>query len=104
MASIPQQQISDAYYECTYNPGGWKYFGRGYQIKYENGIYKLVHYGTLICEYSENTGKVKVGGYSVSDVMAINSLLYHVSPRKRVYSSNGHIYLEGEGPRYKKRK
>lgn len=104
MASIPQKQISDAYYECNRDPGEWIYFGRGYRMMYNNYIYKLVHYDTEICQINEKTKKIKVDGYSVSDVMAINSLLYHVSPKKRVYSANGRIYLEGEGPRYQKKR
>lgn len=102
MASIPQDQITNAYYYVLRNPKMWYGFGRGYSMWYDgNHTYKLVHYGTTIYEANSSTKKAKVGGYSLSDVMAINSLAYYLGT-KRAYSSNGKVYLEDEGPRAKK--
>lgn len=104
MASIPQKQISDAYYYVLSHPKMWYGFGRGYTLYYDgNHTYKLVHYGTEIYEANSSTKKCKVGGWSISDVMAINSLAYHIDT-KGAYLTNGKVYLEGTGPRYAAKK
>ena len=104
MASIPQEQISNAYYYCLSKPLREYGFGRGYVMWYDgNHVYKLWHYGTLIYVGNSSTKKMKVAGWSTSDVMAINSVSYYVGT-PRVYMTEGRIYAEGEGPRYKKKK
>ena len=103
MASIPQQQISDAYYHVNNWPKQWYGFGRGYNMYYDGkDTYKLVHYGTTIYECNERTKKAKVGGWSMSDVAAINSLAYHTGTPK-AYMTGGSVYLVGTGPRYEKK-
>lgn len=101
MASIPQVQISNAYYFVLRNPKEWYGFGRGYSMWYDgNHTFKLVHYGTTIYTCNTATKKVTVGGWSMSDAAAINSLAYHTGT-KGVYLTGGEIYAEGTGPRYK---
>lgn len=104
MAGIPQDQITKAYYFVLQHPKMWYGFGRGYGIYYDgNHSYKLVHYGTVIYEVNSYTKKCKADGISVSDVMAINSLAYLLGTTG-AYMTQGKVYLEGTGPRYKKRK
>jgi hypothetical protein len=104
MASIPQDQITNAYYYVLRNPKMWYGFGRGYSMWYDgNHTYKLVHYGTTIYEANSSTKKAKVGGWSISDVMAINSLAYYLGT-KGAYLTGGTVYLEGTGPRYAPKK
>lgn len=104
MASIPQDQISRAYYYCRSNPRKMYGFGRGYTLYYDGTHnWTLTHYGTTIYKCNTATGKVTVDGWSVSDVMAINSLAYYTGT-KRVYMTNETIYAEGTGPRYEKKK
>lgn len=104
MASIPQQQISNAYYYCLRYPRQWYGFGRGYNIYYDGmNSWKLVHYGTTIYECNTATKKAKADGWSISDVMAINSLAYHTGT-KGAYMTKEQVYLEGTGPRYAPKK
>ena len=101
MASIPQDQISNAYYYVRSHPKMWYGFGRGYTMYFDgNHTYTLVHYGTTIYEGNSSTKKVKVGGWSMSDVMAINSLAYYTGT-KGAYMTGGSVYLDGTGPRFK---
>lgn len=103
MASIPQDQITKAYYYVRQHPKQWYGFGRGYTMYYDGTTYKLVHYGTTIYEANERTKKAKIGGWSISDVMAINSLAYYLGT-KGAYLAGGTVYLEGTGPRYAPKK
>lgn len=101
MASIPQEQISDAYYHIQYYPNEWYTFGRGYKVFGNKNEVKMYHYGTLIYECNTKTKKFKVGGYSQSDVNAINSMAYHTCVGG-AYIQNGTLYAKGTGPKYEK--
>jgi len=102
MASIPLQVISDLYYLAIRNPDKTFGQGRGYTMRMsKSGKLTLTHYGTVIYEKSANS-KPKIGGWSVSDVNAINSLVYHLGGNE-VYMQGGTIYFKGEGPRYEKK-
>lgn len=102
MASIPQEQITNAYYMAR-DKGRWYGFGRGYEIYIKGSYYKMTHYGTTIYEYNAQTKKFSFGGaYSLSDVMAINSLSYYTGG-PTVYIQNGKMYVVGTGPRYTKK-
>ena len=103
MASIPQQQISDAYYYCLRHPNEEHGFGRGYVMWYNgNHTFILEHYGTEIYRCDTSTKKFRVGGYSYSDVMAINSLAYHTGVGG-AYIEKNKLYAKGTGPRYEKK-
>lgn len=103
MASIPQEQILNAYYAASHVPGRWHTFGRGYELYVKGAFVKLTHYGTVIYEYDPKKRKVDYGGaFSMSDVNAINSLAY-ITGKGRAYLQGGRIYAEGTGPRYKKK-
>lgn len=67
-----------------------------------NHSYKLVHYGTTIYTANSLTKKCKADGISVSDVMAINSLAYYLGT-EGAYMTQGQVYLNGTGPRFRKR-
>lgn len=103
MASMPLQVISDLYYLAMRNPGRTIGRGRGYAMEVSpKGKITLWHYGTVIYEKTP-AGKVTIGGWSMSDANAINSLVYHEGG-KEVYMTDGSIYFKGEGPRYARKK
>lgn len=102
MASIPQQQITDAYREVKYSDFGEVYFGRGYRLSKVKNKYTLVHYGTTIYECDTKTQKFSVGGWSKSDVDAINSIAYWTGVGG-AYIQNYTLWPVGKGPRYEKK-
>lgn len=102
MASIPQQQITDAYHQIKYADYGEVYFGRGYRLGKYKSKYFLLHYGTEIYRCDTKTKKFAVGGYSMSDAMAINSIAYWTGVGG-AYRQDGILYAVGKGPRYEKK-
>lgn len=101
MASIPQQQITNAYHSLKYTDEGEVYFGRGYRLVRAGPKFTLIHYGTVIYECNTKTQKFSVGGWSKSDVDAINSIAYWTGVGG-AYIQNYTLYPVGEGPRYNK--
>lgn len=102
MASIPQEQISDAYYYVKNYPNEWYSFGRGYRAYGNKQWISLFHYGTKIYHAVFKTGKFEVGGFSQSDVNAINSMAYHTGIGG-AYIKDGVLYAKGTGPKYVKK-
>lgn len=119
MARIPQRNIENLVDLAHDSPGRWVYQPTAWSLYYKPGqFYRLAHYGTPICDLVIGRyGKVKgqyvngkspvdgsyLGGYSQTDVTGINSLAYLLGG-EHVYSSNDVIYLDGTGPRFKKKK
>ena len=101
MASIPQQQVTDAYHKLKYADVGEVYFGRGYRLTKAGNVYALIHYGTQIYECNTKTQKFSVGGWSRSDADAINSIAYWTGIGG-AYIQNYTLYPVGKGPRYEK--
>ena len=102
MASMPLQVISDLYYNALRHRDVPIGAGRGYILTItSDGEITLMHYGTVIYNRTPE-GVVEIGGWSVSDANAINSLVYHVGGQE-VYMTNNQLYFKGEGPRYEKK-
>ncbi len=101
MASIPQQQITDAYHALKYSDTGRVHFGRGYQLVRDFNDYALYHYGTLIYACNMKDRSFSVGGWSRSDADAINSMAYWTGIGG-AYIQNYTLYPVGKGPRYEK--
>lgn len=102
MASIPQQQITNAYRELKYVNEGEVYFGRGYRLIRSGPKFTLIHYGTVIYECNIKTEKFSVGGWSKSDADAINSIAYWTGVGG-AYIQNYTLWPVGKGPRYEKK-
>ena len=101
MASIPLRVIEDLYYKALYNRGKWHKGGRSYEMYvFDNGSIKLSHYGTVIWEYDSKKGTTKVGGWSASDVVAIESMKVITGHGAGAYIEKGKLYNAGAGPRY----
>ena len=102
MASIPQQQITNAYRELKYIDNGEVYFGRGYRLERAGPKFTLIHYGTVIYECNTKTQRFSVGGWSRSDADAINSIAYWTGVGG-AYIQNYTLWPVGKGPRYEKK-
>lgn len=124
MARIPQQNIRNLVMKANDRPNTWVTEPTSWSLYYSPGkFYRLAHYGTPICDLILNrfdvvvdqrvSGKSKIpgqpfsetymGGYSSTDVTGINSLVYLVGGN-HVYRMDDCIYMDGEGPRYKKKR
>lgn len=102
MASIPQQQVTDAYHQVKYADFGEVYFGRAYRLSKIKNKFRLVHYGTMIYECDIKNRTFSVGGYSKSDVDAINSIAYWTGIGG-AYIQDYTLWPIGKGPRYEKK-
>lgn len=98
MSGIPTRQLKELYHRACNQPGE-NVVSKNYCCTVGGGHVRLWHYGTLIYDYNLDERTTKIGGWSVSDRDAINSMS-RLTGGDGAYIDDYTLYKTGTGPRY----